>query len=203
VKSLRYTVLSLIEVVKDRITVWWLQWQIVQAKAAKYDELVENLVGLRRAIATYKRVTASVQADLEASRLESESLRSEYAALKQRSSSREEVVARTERLNFLRKILPVVVQIPAMQNADASLSARDVLEVLRPLDQMLTDMGFERIGEVGQELLFDPNRHRLMEEESGSRQAYERVMVRFVGYAFEDEILAKAEVMGVSEQIIA
>jgi molecular chaperone GrpE (heat shock protein) len=199
-------VIGLLEVIKDRVTIWWLRRKIILAKAARYDDLVESMVGLRRAIATYKHMTASLQTDLETSRLEANTLRSEYFALKSRISGREQTAIRTERLAFLRRILPVVVQIPTINHAvssGVSLLTKDVLEVLRPLDQMLTDMRFERIGEVGQELPFDPTRHHLMEDESSSSQLYERVIVRFVGYIYENEVLAKAEVTGVSELEVA
>lgn len=200
--SLRATLESMAELIRDRVAIWCLRREIVRAKAAKYDELVANMVGLRRAISTYQSMVSLLQADLEASHLEVDNLRSEYTALNKRAVSSNEIAHQKERLAFFRKILPVIIQIPTMRTSvtdGASLESSDVLDILRPLDQTFADMGFERIGEVGQEIAFDPTRHRVVDGDPSSTQPQDRVLVRFIGYALEGEILAKADVARVIE----
>src|SRR5690606_41902332 len=78
-------------------------------------------------------------------------LRSEYAARQARLAGAESATAKSERLALFRQLQPVLVQLPTVRAAvesGADLTARDVLGLLAPLDQLVADRGLACIREA-------------------------------------------------------
>jgi len=188
---------SLTQLLRDRFAVLRLRQQIVRVKAQKYDLLAENAVGLRRALETQKRQVEELQRQLDESEQEIQRLRAEYVSLETRQSLAGSVSVRDERLAMFRNLQAMLTQLPTMQVAieeGADIRAQDVLDLLRPLDQLLVDLGFERIGEAGKEVAFDPTRHKAVGRGAQSVIPADQVRIRFVGYIFDGEVACKAEV---------
>lgn len=75
------------------------------------------------------------------------------------------------------------------QNPD--LPAQRVIKLLNPLEKLLQSWGVVRIGEVGEELPYNPGQHQLL---SGNAQPGETVRVRYVGYQHGEKLLYRAQV---------
>lgn len=75
------------------------------------------------------------------------------------------------------------------QNPD--LPAQRVIKLLNPLEQLLQSWGVQRIGQVGEEVTYNPAQHQLL---SGKAQPGERVRVRYVGYQHGEKLLYRAQV---------
>ncbi|MFP4254082.1 MAG: helix-turn-helix domain-containing protein [Halothece sp.] len=75
------------------------------------------------------------------------------------------------------------------QNPD--LPAKRVIKLLNPLEKLIQSWGVSRIGQVGEEVPYDPKQHQLL---SGNVTAGETVRVRYVGYKKGDKLLYRAKV---------
>lgn len=195
---------GLLEYLRDRLVVFQLSQEVARAKAAQYDLLSENIVGLRRAIETQQRAADELQAQLAGRDSQIAELRAEYGALEGRQASAQSSSVREERIALFRHLQPIATQLPTLRAAvevGADLTARDILDLLRPLDQMLGDLGFERIGQAGEETSFDPRLHRAVGTGAGDVRADAPVRVRYVGYQYGNEVVAKAEVTPIRETV--
>ncbi len=194
---IKQMLLALFQPVWDRISVILLRREIMRYKASHYDLLMDNVQGLRRAIETQKRAQDDLHKQIDQRDRQVEKLREEYAALEARRESEGKISVRSERLALFKQLQPVATQLPTLRVAvenGADLKARDVLDVIAPLDQMLVDLGFERIGAAGATLAFDPQRHKPVGRGARSVSPDDTVRVRYVGYMYGDEVICKAEV---------
>jgi molecular chaperone GrpE (heat shock protein) len=181
----------------DRIQVLRLRQKIAQIKLRNYDLLSENVVGLRRALETQQRQVEDLQSQLEQHIAHIESLRGEYSALQLRQAESGSTTANDERLSLFRRLQMIATQLPTMRAAlesGADLKAHDVIEMLRPFDQMLMDLGFEQIGDAGQEADYNPTRHKAVGRGASSINPEDKVRVRYVGYLYQGDVVCKAEV---------
>jgi len=105
--------------------------------------------------------------------------------------------------DVLIKLESMLLQLPTVVYAiskNPDLPARNLLPLLRPLDNLLQDWGIEAIATVGSEVDYNPKLHQLMGSES--IQAGDRVLVRYTGYVKGDQLLYRARVSSIKEQII-
>lgn len=184
-------------VLGDWLAALRLRREVTRWRARSYEDCVETVQGLRRAMETQRRVQGDLRQQLAVRDVQAANLRAEYAALQNHLASAESATAKTERLALFRQLQPVLVQLPTMRAAvesGADLTARDVLELLAPLDQLVEDLGLACIGEAGQETTYDPRLHRAVGRGAGSTQPGDRVGVRYVGFGLDGEVIAKAEV---------
>ncbi|PSO51526.1 MAG: hypothetical protein BRC33_00150 [Cyanobacteria bacterium SW_9_44_58] len=94
----------------------------------------------------------------------------------------------------LQIIEPWLLQWPTALSAIAQnpdLPAQRVIKLLNPLEKLLQFWGVIRIGEVGEELPYNPGQHELL---SGKAQPGETVRVRYVGYQHGEKLLYRAQV---------
>lgn len=192
----------LIAEARDRLAIRRLRQEIVRIKARNYDLLAENVVGLRRAIDTQKRQVDELERQLVERDTQIVQLRQEYASLGARQSSSESTSQKDARLDIFRRLQGIATHLPTMRAAlqeGADLRAQDVMDVLRPLDQMLADLGFEMIGEAGHETVYDPTRHRAVGQGAANISAQDPVRVRYVGYLYGGEVICKAEVTPIKQ----
>ncbi|GAB4470291.1 MAG: hypothetical protein Kow00124_06340 [Anaerolineae bacterium] len=185
------------EALLEPLLVLWLRGQVMRLKARSYDRLAAEMVGLQRALETQQRVQEDLYRQIDERDAQIAKLREEYAALRQRGTEAGAVQSDAVRLEMFRRLQPVMTQLPTLRRAveeGAALSARDVLDLLAPLDEMMADLGFEPIGQAGAELPFDPTRHHPVGSGARAITPGSPVRVRYVGYMYNGAVLAKAEV---------
>jgi molecular chaperone GrpE (heat shock protein) len=191
-------------IIAGRIQVWQLRREVVRAKSMGYDRLAAKYAELLRVYGRQKQAVRDLTEQLQRRDEKIKRMRDEYAGLKARQVGSKEDIVRDERLAMFKRLQALVTQLPSLRAAGEQgtpPSGQDVLNMLYPLDEMLRDVGFEVIGgEVGEELPYDPLRHKPVGRGARSVTPGDVVRVRFVGYAYQGEIVSKAEVTLVSQQ---
>ncbi|MBD2099469.1 helix-turn-helix domain-containing protein [Leptolyngbya sp. FACHB-261] len=125
--------------------------------------------------------------------IELASLRSEYERLQAQLQSQQQDLEQQFRTQTLQALESLLLQWPTAAYAatkNPQAPAKNLLPILRPLEQLLSDWGIEPIGEVGSETAFDPQLHQL----EGAAQPGDSVRVRYVGYRQGDTLLYRARV---------
>jgi len=72
-----------------------------------------------------------------------------------------------------------------------NLPAQRIIKLLNPLEKLLQSWGVTRIGQVGEEVSYNPQQHQLL---SGNVPPETTVRVRYVGYRHGDKLLYRAKV---------
>lgn len=197
IRPIEQLVLDLTQIARDWLTSIRLRREINRLKAQNFDLLADNVRGLRRVLDTNQRVQQDLFTQIKERDAQIARLRQEYTALEERLARTAEETAQAERLALFRRLQPIVTQLPAMQAAvaqGADISTRDVLDLLAPLDEMLRDLGFEVIGQAGEEVNYDPQRHNPVGRGARSVTPDDRVRVRYVGYLYQGRVICKAQV---------
>ncbi len=191
---LRRVPAAFVSLVRDWIGLIGLRLEVIRLKAMRYDELLVSTVGLRRALKTQRRAYADLLEQLQSREVEVNKLKQ---ALADREACQESA-AGSDHLTLFRRFRSMLTQLPTLEsevNNGAGVQARDVLAILSPLDEWLEESGIVPIGQVGEELTFDPALHRAVGQGARSISPGDRVGVKYVGYRLDSEILAKAQVM--------
>lgn len=111
-----------------------------------------------------------------------------------------EMISRGEsqREQFQRESLEIIeswlLQWPTAVSAIAQnpdLPAKRVIKLLNPLEKLIQSWGVSRIGQVGEEVPYNPKQHQLL---SGNVTAGATVRVRYVGYQKGNKLLYRAQV---------
>jgi molecular chaperone GrpE (heat shock protein) len=194
---------SVYSIIVGRIRLWQLRREVSRTKALRFDWLAAKYAELLRAYDRQGRAMRDLTEQLQRRDEKIKRMREEYAGLQARQVESRETVIRDERLAMFKRLQALVTQLPSLRAAGdqgTPPSGQDVLNMLHPLDEMLRDEGFEVIGgEVGEELPYDPLRHKPVGRGARSVAPGDVVRVRFVGYAYQGEIVSKAEVTLVSQ----
>jgi TolA-binding protein len=193
---------AIAQVVRDRVAIMVMRFEIARLKVKNYDRLVETVQGLRRALETQKRALDDLHQQLDDKEAQIKILQNEYTALQQSQSQSEGASQAADRLDVFKRLQSIAVQLPTLRAAIAEggdLTARDVLDLLAPFDEMLRDFGFERIGEAGAQVPFDSTRHRPVGRGARSISSTDVVRVRYVGYLYRGEVVCKAEVAPIAQ----
>ena len=188
---------DIIQIVNDKIAVFQLRRMIIIARLRHYDLLVENVRGLKHALNTHKRTAEDLRKQLKSRDEQIKELRKEYAALEKRKAGEGVASTQSEQMRMFKQLQPVITQLPTVRAAldnGSDISARDVVDLLAPLDELLADSGFEMIGAAGDETSFDPTLHKAVGKGARSVETDEAVRVRYVGYRYQGDIMAKAQV---------
>jgi transcriptional regulator with XRE-family HTH domain len=74
---------------------------------------------------------------------------------------------------------------------DPSFAAAKLLPLVKPIDRLLASWGMEAIGQVGEQVVFDPQLHQAME---GNGTVGIFVRVRYPGYRQGSRLLSRAKV---------
>lgn len=190
------------QVIRDRFAILVMRFEITRLKVQNYDRLVETVQGLRRALDTQKRALDDLHRQLDDKDAQIRKLQGEYTALERLREQAENTRAAADRLDVFKRLQSIAVQLPTLRAAlgdGANLTANDVLDLLAPFDEMLRDFGFERIGEAGAQVPFEPARHRPVGRGARSVASSDVVRVRYVGYMYEGQVVCKAEVVAVEQ----
>lgn len=199
------TVQDLMERMKtllDNLAVQWLRLQIAWEKSRLFDDLAENVQGLRRALDTQQRATDDLHRQLAERDRQIERLKAEHERASTQHKQSDVESTKAQRLRLFNALRSLAIQYPTLKNAvadGADISARDVLDLLAPFDDALRDLGFERIGEAGTEAAFDARLHKAVGRGARSVEVADPVRIRYVGYTYEDDVVSRAEVTAISK----
>jgi transcriptional regulator with XRE-family HTH domain len=108
----------------------------------------------------------------------------------------------SQREQFQRESLEIIeswlLQWPTAASAIAQnpdLPAQRVIKLLKPIEKLLASWNVVQIGQVGEEVAYNPQQHQLL---SGSAQPGETVRVRYVGYQHGEKLLYRPKVEPIS-----
>jgi molecular chaperone GrpE (heat shock protein) len=111
----------------------------------------------------------------------------------QLDAQEEQAIAQVRRETFdtLQSLLTQYPSAAKMVAHQPVFPARHLMALLTPLDQLLAQWGYDRIGDPWDRIDFDPQQHQPDEDDIAPG---ELVYVRFVGYRQGDRILCPAKV---------
>jgi molecular chaperone GrpE (heat shock protein) len=121
-------------------------------------------------------------------------LQKEYERLKQQLQQQQATLLKTFQQNSLQTLEPMLLQWSAAVYAaqqNPNIPAVKILPLMRPVEQLLANWGITSIGQVGQTVGYDPQRHQLLE---GHANPGDTVRVRYSGYRHGDRLLYRAKV---------
>jgi molecular chaperone GrpE (heat shock protein) len=158
----------------------WIKSLLGTAPAAGSENEAQTL---RLELAERDKLIAQLKADLERLRREAET-RGAVSLQAQVESLFTDVAAPVAQLQTQAHLLEV---------ENRPVQARDVLAVAKRLVRVLEDNGLSLENHVGEQVVFDPNRHEPLTT-GAAPQPGQPVIVRFVGVALRGKLLRKAGV---------
>lgn len=155
-----------------------------------------KLADLNRAASILQVPLSNLIQDFSGIELASESVETaqELQRLHKQLEQQEGQLRHQIRAELVEKLKPLLVQYPTLQQVvqrRPDYPAQQVLALLTCLGNLLEDWQLETIGQVWQQVAYDPESHQPDEEDI---QAGEPVYVRFVGYRLRDQVLVRAKV---------
>jgi len=160
------------------------------ADLAKLAEVLQ--IELNELIAKF----ISDPSNLKSSSSQIAALREEYQRLQQKlEHQKQELRSQFER-ETIQQLESLLLQLPSAAYAsqqNPNLLAKNILPLLRPLDALLQKWSVTAIGSVGVEVIYDPQKHQLMED-SDDLEAGNTAIVRYVGYMHGEKLLYRARV---------
>ena len=121
-------------------------------------------------------------------------LRQQCRRLQAQLQTQEEQAIAQSRLDTFEALQSLLIGYPSaakMVGSQPEFPARHLMAMLTPLDHLLNQWGYERIGQPWDSVSFDPRLHQPDEEDVSLGDS---VYVRFVGYRQGDRILCPAKV---------
>lgn len=197
---IRQQVAALVEALGDAVNVLRLRREVMRLRAARYQQAIESVEGLRRANATLRRAQESLAGQLDERDALIDRLRGEYGALEDRSLRESQILGREQREHLFEQLRPLLVQMPTLVAAleqGADVPAQSVLALLAPLEELVDDLGLERIGQASEVIGYDPTRHQPAGMGGESLSPGDQVRVRYVGYLLDGDVVCKAEVTAI------
>ena len=121
----------------------------------------------------------------------------EYQKLQQEMLQQQEFLEAEFQKSSLETIESWLLQWPTAAMAvtkNPNLPASRLLDLVKPIEQLLKDWNLETIATVGEKVTYDPQYHQLIK---GIAEPGDMVEVRYVGYKQENKLLYKAKVSSV------
>lgn len=131
---------------------------------------------------------------IEAKDKEIAQLKQQCARLRTELEKRSLQTTKDLKQDFFTKLQTLLANYPSaikMAQHKPDLPAKNLVALFTPLGNLLSDWGYETIGEPWQELTYNP---RLHQADSDDIKEGDTVYIRFVGYRYEDNILCPAKV---------
>lgn len=124
-------------------------------------------------------------------------LEQEYDRQQQQLQTQQEQLWAEQQKSIIHILESLLLQWPtaayaARKNPDAP--AVKLLPLMRPLEQLLEAWNISPIGEVGAEIVYDPQWHQVMPISGKTPRVGDRVLVRYVGYRQGEQLLYRAKV---------
>lgn len=91
-------------------------------------------------------------------------------------------------------VVQLVTQAHLLEVEGKPVQARDVLAVAKRLVRLLEDHGLILVGQVGQQVNFDPDQHEPLQTGANPTTG-QTVVIRFVGVTYQGKLLRKAGVI--------
>ena len=132
---------------------------------------------------------------LEAHHNEVTLLRQEYARLEQRLDKQRQVLQSQFQTDALRVLESWLTYWPTAAKAATDrdgFDAKKLLPLVKPVERLVAEWGVSTLGNVGEELSYDPQYHQLAR---GTANPGERVRISHVGYHHGDNLLQRAKVV--------
>jgi len=118
----------------------------------------------------------------------------EVQRLRRQLEAQEKHLRHQIQTELVEKLKPLLIQYPTLQQVvqrRPDYPAQQVLALLTSLGNLLEDWQLEPIGQVWQQVAYDPESHQADEDDV---QVGEPVYVRFIGYRAADQVLIRAKV---------
>jgi DNA-binding Xre family transcriptional regulator len=125
-------------------------------------------------------------------------LKQEYQLLQQQMEQQKQTLLEEFQQSSLQLLESWLVQWPtarAVASKNPQLPAVRFLDLVKPVEKLIRRWGVEPIGEVGEEVSYNPMFHQLIE---GSVQASHLVQIRYIGYRQGEKLLHRAKVSPVA-----
>ena len=120
--------------------------------------------------------------------------KNEYHKLQQEMLQQQEFLEAEFQKSSLETIESWLLQWPTAAmavNKNPNLPASRLLDLVKPIEELLKQWNLKAIATVGEKIAYDPQYHQLIK---GTAEIGEVVEVRYVGYKQEDKLLYKAKV---------
>lgn len=169
------------------------------AESLKYQDLCRLSQILQTDLNGFMQFFSTLQADHNHSSETSETsevddIKAEYQRLQQKLDRQRQELRSEFEQETLQQLESMLLQLPtaayAAQN-NPVMPARNLVPLLRPLDNLLQAWGLERIAQVGERVSYDPHWHEMMDGEAESGMM---AIVRYVGYTKHGNLLYRARV---------
>ena len=126
-------------------------------------------------------------------------LREEYQRLQQKMAMQTQELRSQFQRESIQQLESLLLQLPTAVYAsqqNPNLLAKNILPLFRPIEVMLDKWGITAIGSVGTEVIYDPQKHQVMEADNIDNILKEgdAAVVRYVGYRQGEKLLYKARV---------
>ena len=121
-------------------------------------------------------------------------LKQQCARLRNDLKTRSQQTEKDLKQDFFTKLQTLLANYPSaikMAQHKPDLPAKNLVALFTPLGNLLSDWGYETIGEPWQEVIYNPQLHQA---DSDDIQEGEKVYIRFIGYRYEDNIVCPAKV---------
>jgi len=121
-------------------------------------------------------------------------LRKECERLKNQLEQQRELLTQEIQESFFGELQTLLTNYPSLRKMvenKSDLSARNIIALLTPLDNLLRSWHYEPIGRVWEQVEYDPELHQI---DSGDIEPGEKVYIRFVGYRESDRVITPARV---------
>lgn len=162
-----------------------------QAELVKYQDLYSLSQVLKISVPQLIQTFSQLPTKTEST----EAIRAEYERLQmQMAQQRRELQVEFEQA-VIQQLESWLLQWPsavyAAQN-NPSMPARNLIPLVRPIEELLKKWGIEAIASVGETVAYNPQIHQLINAETVTEG--ESVIVRYVGYRQGEKLLYRARV---------
>lgn len=141
------------------------------------------------------RTLAALRLQLEERNREVERVKKEYALQREQARLQGEQAVGDALEGIVRECAAPLATLAAMEarhRKQGDLHPPDLFRVVASLQTPLARRGMEQIGQVGEELSYDPALHQVLD--NARLEPGDSVRIRFVGFRFNGKLVSKAQV---------
>jgi len=138
---------------------------------------------------------AALRLELDECKREVGRLKKEYVLQREQARGQGERMAAEALEGIVQEFASPLATLAAMEvrhREYGDLQTSDVLQVAASLQAILAQRGMEQIGQVGEEQLYDPVLHQVLD--ASHPEPGQPVRIRFAGFRFKGRLVARAQV---------
>ena len=170
--------------------------QVSQMRLENLLKLARSLdISLEALLATFSEIALQSQQNPETASLEH--LQAEYDRLQKQLDRQQAAAIEEFKQTSLDTLESWMFYWPSAAYAtrqNPEFPATRLLPLVKPVEQLLQQWGVETIGEVGMEVVYDPQEHQLIK---GTAEPGQTVTVRNVGYRLKTGLLHRVKVASI------